>query len=80
MFHACLVKYFKFEKVQKVSQTFFHNSSGLHLTKPYTSPSSTFKNAPVYSFVKNSNFVNKTKNRLFVWGYAGMGALGNLFQ
>ncbi len=43
-----------------------------------------FKNVPVYSFVNNNNNNNnkqtknetKSKERLYVWGYAALGALG----
>lgn len=36
-----------------------------------------FKNVPVYSFVNtNKRYETKSKERLYVWGYAGLGALG----
>lgn len=79
MLHAGLVKYFKFKSILNISQSYFHKCSILLLAKPYDSPSTKYKNAPVYSFVNNANFHNKTKNRLFVWGYTGMGALGEQF-
>ena len=67
-----------FESVQLLSKTYLHLSS-VAGTKPYEPPAEKFKNAPVYSFVsgKNSKRVLKTKERLFVWGYTGTGALGN---
>ncbi len=40
-----------------------------------------FKNVPVYSFVTgdpSKKRPTRSKERLYVWGYAGLGALGRL--
>lgn len=36
------------------------------------------KNVPVYSFINPNARTERTKERLYVWGYAGVGALGSL--
>ncbi len=55
----------------------FNQKKYLNLTSKLNETPLKFKNVPTYSFV-NTNKKNetKTKERLYVWGYASLGALG----